>query len=80
VVLVVAMLVTPAATARLVAQDLRTLVIVSLVVAVGSSIAGIWLSYYVNAASGGTIVLVATSLFGVVWTVRSLARSRVAAV
>lgn len=78
VVLVVAMLVTPAATARLVAQDLRTLVVVALVVAVASSIAGIWLSYYVNAASGGTIVLVATSLFGVVWTVRSVARSRVA--
>lgn len=78
VVLVVAMLVTPAATARLVAQDLRTLVIVALLVAVGSSIAGIWLSYYVNAASGGTIVLVATTLFGVVWTVRSVARSRVA--
>lgn len=78
VVLVVAMLVTPAATARLVAQDLRTLVIVALLVAVGSSIAGIWLSYYVNAASGGTIVLVATTLFGLVWTVRSVARSHVA--
>lgn len=80
VVLVVAMLVTPAATARLVAQDLRTLVIAALVVAVGSSIAGIWLSYYVNAASGGTIVLVATTLFAVVWSVRSVARSRAAAV
>lgn len=79
VVLVVAMLVTPAATARLVAQDLRSLVIAALAVAVGSSIAGIWLSYYVNAASGGTIVLVATTLFGVVWTLRSVARSRVAA-
>ena len=79
VVLVVAMLVTPAATARLVAKDLRTLVIAALVVAVGSSIAGIWLSYYVNAASGGTIVLVATTLFVVVWSVRSVARSRAAA-
>jgi len=79
VVLVVAMLVTPAATARLVARDLRTLVVVALALAVGSSVAGIWLSYYVNAASGGTIVLVATTLFGVVWTVRSVARSRAAA-
>ena len=79
VVLVVAMLVTPAATARLVARDLRTLVITALLVAVGSSVAGIWLSYYVNAASGGTIVLVATTLFAVVWTVRSVMRSRVAA-
>ncbi|HEX9094165.1 MAG TPA: metal ABC transporter permease, partial [Coriobacteriia bacterium] len=76
---VVAMLVTPAATARLLAQDLRALVAGALVVAVVSSIAGIWLSYYVNAASGGTIVLVATSLFGLVWIARSVARSRVAA-
>jgi len=79
VVLVVAMLVTPAATARLLAQDLRGLVVGALVVAVTSSIAGIWLSYYVNAASGGTIVLVATTLFGLVWTVRTVARSRAAA-
>jgi manganese/iron transport system permease protein len=79
VVLVVAMLVTPAATARLLAQDLRTLVIVALIAAVGSSIAGIWLSYYVNAASGGTIVLVATTIFGLVWIARGVARGRVAA-
>jgi len=73
------MLVTPAATARLLAQDLRALVIGALVVAVLSSVAGIWLSYYVNAASGGTIVLVATTLFGLVWVARSVARGRVAA-
>jgi ABC-type Mn2+/Zn2+ transport system permease subunit len=73
------MLVTPAATARLLAQDLRALVIGALLVAIISSVAGIWLSYYVNAASGGTIVLVATTLFGLVWTGRTVARSRVAA-
>src|SRR5258705_1304331 len=79
VVLVVAMLVAPAATAPLLAHDLRALVIGALAVAVLSSVAGIWLSYYVNAASGGTIVLVATTLFGVVWIARSVARGRVAA-
>jgi len=79
VVLVVAMLVTPAATARLVARDLRTLLAVSLAIAVGSAVAGIWLSYFVNAASGGTIVLVATAFFALVWAGRSLARSRVPA-
>ena len=79
VVLVVAMLVTPAATARLLAQDLRALVVGALLVAVLSSVTGIWLSYYVNAASGGTIVLVATTLFGLVWTWRTVGRIRVAA-
>jgi manganese/iron transport system permease protein len=78
VVLVVAMLVTPAATARLLARDLRTLLAISLATAVGSAVAGIWISYFVNAASGGTIVLVATALFGLVWTGRGVARSRVA--
>ncbi len=79
VVLVVAMLVTPAATARLVSRDLRTLLAVSLAIAVTSAVAGIWISYFVNAASGGTIVLVATTLFALVWAGRSLARSRVPA-
>jgi len=78
VVLVVAMLVTPAATARLLARDLRTLLAISLGVAIGSAVAGIWISYFVNAASGGTIVLVATALFGLVWMGRGVARSRVA--
>jgi len=63
----------------LLAQDLRALVVGALLVAVLSSVAGIWLSYYINAASGGTIVLVATTLFGLVWTGRTIARSRVAA-
>jgi manganese/iron transport system permease protein len=78
VVLVVAMLVTPAATARLIARDLRTLLVVSLTVAVVAAVAGIWISYFGNAASGGTIVLVATTLFALVWLGRSVARSRVA--
>jgi manganese/iron transport system permease protein len=79
VVLVVAMLVTPAATARLVSRDLRTMLAVCLAAAVGSAIGGIWLSYFLNAASGGTIVLVATALFGLVWVGRSVARTRAAA-
>jgi manganese/iron transport system permease protein len=79
VVLVVAMLVTPAATARLVSRDLRTMLGVSLAAAIGSAVIGIWVSYFVNAASGGTIVLVATTIFAVVWAGRSIASSRVAA-
>lgn len=78
VVLVVAMLVTPAATARLVARDLRTMLAVGLAAAIGSAVVGIWISYFVNAASGGTIVLVATALFGLVWAARGVAWRRVA--
>lgn len=79
VVLVVAMLVTPAASARLVARDLRTMLALGLAAAIGSAVIGIWISYFANAASGGTIVLVTTTIFGVVWVLRSVVRSRVAA-
>lgn len=72
VVLVVAMLVTPAATARLVARDLRSFLILAIAAALFASVAGLWLSYFVNAASGGTIVLVATAVFAVVWVVRQI--------
>jgi manganese/iron transport system permease protein len=71
IILVAAMLVTPAATARLVSRDLRTMLLVSVGVAVASGIGGLYFSYFLNSASGGTIVLVATALFGLVWLLRS---------
>jgi len=77
VVLVAALLVTPAATARLVATDLRGMMTTSIILASASCVAGIWLSYYVNSASGGTIVLVATALFLVVWLWRSVVTERI---
>lgn len=72
VVLVVAMLVTPAATARLVARDMRRFVVLAIAFAVVAAVAGIWLSYFANAASGGTIVLVATAEFIVIWVATRL--------
>jgi manganese/iron transport system permease protein len=72
IVLVVAMLVTPAATARLVARDLGEMLRISIGLALLSAVGGMYLSYYVNTASGGTIVLVATVLFALVWGARSI--------
>jgi manganese/iron transport system permease protein len=74
IVLVVAMLVTPAATARLVARDLGEMVRLTVAFALVSAVVGIYASYYVNTASGGTIVLVATLLFALTWVVRSVRR------
>lgn len=76
VVLVVALLVTPAATARLLARKIRHMLWWSIAIAIVSSVAGIYLSYWLNTASGGTIVLVATALFVIVWSVRGLVRDR----
>src|SRR5712692_10923261 len=74
IVLVVAMLVTPAATARLVARDLPEMVRLTVAFALTSAVAGMYASYYVNTASGGTIVLVATLLFALTWIARSARR------
>lgn len=63
IILVVAMLVTPAATAQLLAVRFGQLMAVAVVVGVGASIVGLYLSYWLDAASGATIVLVETAAF-----------------
>src|SRR5829696_3862703 len=63
IILVVAMLVTPAAIGQLVASDFRRLVAVAVVVGTCSPVAGLYLSYWLNAAAGATIVLVETAVF-----------------
>jgi manganese/iron transport system permease protein len=61
--LVAAMLVTPAATAYLVTRRLVTMMLVSAAIGAFSSVAGLYLSFYVNVASGAVMVLVATLVF-----------------
>jgi ABC-type Mn2+/Zn2+ transport system permease subunit len=61
--LVAAMLVTPAATAYLVTRRLGAMMLVSAALGAFSSLAGLYLSFYINVASGAVIVLVATLLF-----------------
>jgi ABC-type Mn2+/Zn2+ transport system permease subunit len=75
--LVAAMLVTPGATAYLLTRRLPTMMMVAALIGAVASISGLYLSYYVNIASGAAVVLVATALFtavflfaperGVVW-------------
>jgi manganese/iron transport system permease protein len=66
IILVVAMLVTPAAVGQLVASSFRRLVSVAIVVGVTGPLVGLYLSYWLDAASGATIVLVETLIFLVV--------------
>jgi len=78
--LVAAMLVTPAATASLLTRRLPAMMAVSAAVGVVASVAGLYLSYYLDVASGAAIVLVATAFFvvafffaprrGLVWRAR----------
>jgi manganese/iron transport system permease protein len=63
IIMVVAMLVTPAATAQLLVDRFWDLVRVAIAVAIIAAIAGLYLSYYLNIASGASIVLVETLCF-----------------
>lgn len=63
VALTVAMLVTPAATARLVAKRLPAMMGLGALFGALSGVIGLYLSYYVRIAPGAAIALVATALF-----------------
>jgi manganese/iron transport system permease protein len=63
IVLVVAMLVTPAATAQLAAAGFRRMVGVAIAIGIACPIVGLYLSYWLDVPSGATIVLVESLLF-----------------
>jgi ABC-type Mn2+/Zn2+ transport system permease subunit len=66
IILVVAMLVTPAATAQLISKSFGRLVVIAGTIGVISPIIGLYLSFWLNAASGATVVLVESAVFIVV--------------
>ena len=72
IILVVAMLVTPAAIGQLLASSFGRLVAVAVVVGIASPIVGLYLSYWLDAATGATIVLVESALFLGALLLRSL--------
>jgi manganese/iron transport system permease protein len=63
IILVVAMLITPAATAQLLTQRFRNLVLAAVLIGAASPVIGLYISYWANTASGATIVMVETALF-----------------
>jgi manganese/iron transport system permease protein len=65
IIMVVAMLVTPAATAQLLVIRFGRMMVVSVVLAAVSAVAGLYMSFYLNLASGASIVLVETLFFGI---------------
>lgn len=65
IILVVAMLVTPSATAQLLAVRFGRMMAIGVAIAAVSAVAGLYLSFYLNLASGASIVLIETIFFGV---------------
>lgn len=67
VALMLAMLVTPAAAAQLLTRRLPTMMLTAATIGACANVTGLYLSYYVNIASGPAMVLVATAVFGLVF-------------
>ena len=65
IVLVMAMLITPAAAGHLLARRFVDGMIVGAIIGSLSAIAGLYLSYYINIPSGPAMALIATGVFGV---------------
>jgi manganese/iron transport system permease protein len=64
IVLVAALLVTPAATAALVARRMREMLVVSFLIGISCALGGLYISYYLSSgSSGATIVLLTTVVF-----------------
>ncbi len=63
IILVVAMLITPGATAYLLVNSLPVMMAIATLVGIVSAITGLYLSVMLDVASGGTIVLVVTAFF-----------------
>ena len=63
IALMLAMLVTPAAAASLLTRRLPAMMAVAALIGGASGVIGIYASFYLNIASGPAVVLVATTLF-----------------
>lgn len=74
VALMVALLVTPAATAFLLTRRLWKMMVLAAAIATVSVLTGLYVSYYLNVASGAAIVLTCTVVFIVVWLITSINR------
>jgi len=77
VTLIAAALVIPAITARLLTDSFNRMIILSTLMGMLTNLAGMYLSYYIDVASGATIVLVQATVFGLSLVV-SFAQKRAA--
>lgn len=72
IILVVALLITPASAAFLIAKRLSTMMIISSLISTISAIIGLYFSYIYNIPSGATIVLCAFSIYIIIFIFKKL--------
>ncbi len=71
IALMLALLITPVATARLLVKRLHHMLGISSLLGIVSGIVGFYASYYLDVPSGACIVLMLSALFGLVFVVKS---------
>ena len=71
-----ALLITPAAAASLLTVRLPRMMLLSVLFAIASALAGLFISYHFRVSSGAAIVLACTALFGLAWLGRSVRLQR----
>ncbi|TDE88858.1 anchored repeat-type ABC transporter permease subunit [Occultella glacieicola] len=68
-ILVLALLITPAATARLLTDRLGLMMVLAPVLGAAAALIGVYLSWSLDLPTGGTIVLTSTVLFLITWAI-----------
>ena len=72
IILSVALLIAPGAIAFLLTRRLQAMLALSVIIGAGSSLAGIWISFWLDSAPAPTIVVVMTGLFTLVFLWRQM--------
>ena len=71
IALMLALLITPAATARLMVKRLHHMIVIASLLGIASGVVGFYLSYYLDIPSGACIVLTTSVIFGLVFLLQS---------
>lgn len=75
-ILVLALLITPAATARLITESLGSMMVTAAAIGSLGSFFGIYLAWAIDLPAGATIVLLLTACFLVAWAISPILQSR----
>ena len=74
IILVLSMLITPAAAAKLIIKNFQNAILVSSIFGILASISGLYLSFYLNLPSGPAMALSSSSIFVICWIFRRSVR------
>ena len=74
IILVLSMLITPAAASKLIMKNFFHSMYVSCIFGVIASVSGLYFSYYINLPSGPAMALSSTGIFVICWTFRRSVR------